>query len=64
MLEAGTGRLDRLEMIPMRIRRFRLERAGPDAGRWLRDTLHRESRRLDGVDPELGDDGRLLLRPR
>lgn len=65
-LEAGTGRLERLEMIPLRIRRFRLERTGDEAARWLRDTLREESRRLDGtdrIDPELGDDGRLLLRP-
>lgn len=63
VLEAGTGRLERLEMVPMRIRGFRLERAGPEAGRWMCDTLGRESRRLDGVDVGLTDDGRLLVLP-
>ncbi len=63
VLNAGTGRLERLEMVPMRIHRFRLERAGLEAGRWMRDTLQRESRRLDGADLELADDGRLLVRP-
>lgn len=62
-LEAGTGRLKRLEMVPMRIRRFRLRRAGADEARWLTDTLREESWCPDGVDPELTGDGRILLRP-
>ena len=63
VLDAATGRLERLEMVPMRIRRFRLERAGAEAGRWMGETLSRESRRLDGADVELGGDGRLTVRP-
>jgi poly-gamma-glutamate synthesis protein (capsule biosynthesis protein) len=40
--------LSRLEMVPFRRRRFRLERAGPADAAWLRDTLDRQCRRLGG----------------
>jgi poly-gamma-glutamate synthesis protein (capsule biosynthesis protein) len=43
VLAAATGRLVRLEMTPLRIRRFRLDRASRDDAAWLRDTLTRES---------------------
>lgn len=59
----GDGRLRRLEMIPMRIRRFRRERADREAGRWLRDVLERESPSEGGLSIGLADDGRLYLRP-
>lgn len=45
-LEAGTGRLVRLEMVPLRIRRFRLEILPPEDREWLRRTLDRECRRF------------------
>lgn len=45
-LERGSGRLLRLEMTPMQIRRFRLQYAKPSDVRWLHRTLARESRRL------------------
>ena len=45
-LDAVSGRLERFEMTPMRIRRFRLQRASAAEARWLRDTLNREGRRL------------------
>ncbi len=60
-LDPAGGRLVRFEMLPFRIRRFRLERAGPDETAWLRDTLDRECRPLGG-GVELAGDGRLALR--
>lgn len=59
---ASSGpRLHSLEMVPMRIRRFRLEHASPGEARWLADTLDRECRELGG-GVELGGSGRLVLR--
>ncbi|MEW6268036.1 MAG: CapA family protein [Thermodesulfobacteriota bacterium] len=51
---AESGELTRLSIAPMRIRRFRLERASRKDAGWLRDVLERESRRF-GVAVELGD---------
>ncbi len=45
-LDAASSRLTRFEMTPMRIRRFRLQRASPEEAGWLRDTLDREGQRL------------------
>jgi len=47
-VDAGTGALRRLQLAPMRIRRFRLESAPCDEAEWLAATLSRESR-LFGV---------------
>lgn len=44
--DLGTGRLLRLEMTPLRIRNFRLNRASPPDRAWLRDTLDRECGRF------------------
>ncbi len=60
-LEAGSGRLLELTMAPFRLRRFRLERAAPEAARWLADTLTREGT-VCGSRVELCDDGELALR--
>jgi poly-gamma-glutamate synthesis protein (capsule biosynthesis protein) len=61
-VDAGTGRLVRLRLEPMQVRRFRLNRASrPDAA-WLRDTLARESRRFE-VRVEIGADQCLEVRP-
>lgn len=57
----GYGELARFEMSPMRIRRFRLERASDEETRWLAETLNHECRKLGaGVEPE--ESGRLALR--
>ncbi|MBY4677289.1 CapA family protein [Marinobacterium arenosum] len=59
-LDAASGRLQGLMMVPMQIRRMQLRHARPRDARWLRDTLDRESRKLDsGV--RLGPDDRLML---
>lgn len=42
---AGDGRLASLALKPMRVRRFRLERAGEEDGQWLAMVLGRESGR-------------------
>lgn len=41
-LEADSGRLLQLDLVPMRIRRFRLERATREGAAWLTATLSRE----------------------
>jgi len=58
---APGGELRRLEMTPMRIRRFSLEHAPEEDARWLADTLDRESRKL-GNRVERVESGRLVLR--
>lgn len=60
-MNPSSGELLELEMRPLEIRRFRLERASRDDARWLRDTLHREGERL-GTTVELDDAGTLRLR--
>jgi poly-gamma-glutamate synthesis protein (capsule biosynthesis protein) len=47
-LERGSGDLRRVTLIPMRIRRFRVERAPLDGSRWLARRLNRECRRWGG----------------
>jgi poly-gamma-glutamate synthesis protein (capsule biosynthesis protein) len=56
-----TGHLRRLEMVPMQIRRFRLQRATPADARWLGEAIDREGRGL-GTGVRLAEDGSLLLR--
>ncbi len=41
-----SGRLERLEMVPLRIRNFRLQRASGAEALWLRDMFNREGRRF------------------
>jgi poly-gamma-glutamate synthesis protein (capsule biosynthesis protein) len=43
-LDAASGRLQGLAMVPLRVRRFRLQRAVEEEARWLQRTLERESR--------------------
>ncbi len=46
-MDPSTGTLSGLEMTPLQMRRFRLNHASKEDARWLRDTLDRESRKLD-----------------
>ncbi len=57
----GSGALMELEMVPMRIRRFKLNRASPEDAEWLRERLDRECRKLEGKI-KLTADRRLVLR--
>lgn len=60
-LEAGSGRLVSFEMTPLRIRRFRLERAGRNDAAWLAAMFNREGKAL-GTAAELRADSTLALR--
>src|SRR5690606_34514266 len=57
-LDAATGDLGALQLVPFRTRRLRLERANAADSRWLADTLDAASRDL-GARVELARDGRL-----
>ena len=59
-LELDSGRLLRLELAPMQMRRLRLQRPAPDDIRWLRDRLDRECRRF-GTTIDMRLDGRFEL---
>lgn len=59
-LERGTGELLGLEMVPTRIRRFRIERATGADRQWLAQTLQRECGRL-GTRLETGQEGAIVL---
>ena len=59
-LDPATGRLQRLLAVPMRTRRFRLERAPAEGVAWLRATLDREGRAL-GTRVAADEDGVLSL---
>jgi poly-gamma-glutamate capsule biosynthesis protein CapA/YwtB (metallophosphatase superfamily) len=56
-----SGKLVRLEMMPMQIKRFRLNRPSDADVHWLRTTLDRESKKL-GAAVELAEKDRLRLR--
>ncbi len=60
-LDAATGRLDGLRMVPFRARRLRLEHASAEDAGWLRSTLDRVGRRF-GVRVDLARDRSLVLR--
>jgi poly-gamma-glutamate synthesis protein (capsule biosynthesis protein) len=57
-LDASTGALTRLEMAPMRIRNFRLNRVSREDTTWLQDVLNRESA-ARGVRVRLRPEGML-----
>ena len=59
---SANGRLDRLDMVPFRIRKFRLNAASGDDARWLRATMDRECRRFGG-SVAMGADNVLTLEP-
>ncbi len=60
-LKASNGQLTRFEMTPLRIRRFRLNRAPRDEARWLTDVLTTQGRPL-GTRVEPKENGVLVLR--
>jgi len=59
-LDAGSGRLLDLRMVPLRSTRLSLRRAGREDSGWLLDSLNREGARL-GTGFALDNDGRLVL---
>jgi poly-gamma-glutamate synthesis protein (capsule biosynthesis protein) len=60
-MDPRTGRLSRLDLVPLRIRNFRLQRASREEAQWLGDLLDREGR-VWGVRIRLDDDGTLAAR--
>lgn len=60
-VDAASGMLSRLRMIPMQTRRFRLNRASAEDARWLREVLDREGRQF-GSRVEAWPGGSLELR--
>ncbi len=60
-VDLASGRLLGLEMTPMQIRRFRLNRASASDARWISGILEREGAAF-GTAAELTPEGRLLLR--
>ena len=60
-VDPATGELARLAMTPMRIERFRSNRASSEEAGWLADTLTRVGRPL-GTSVEPAEDGTLTLR--
>jgi len=60
-LDPAGGRLQRFWMVPLQMRRFRLQRAPAPDARWLRDVLDREGRSL-GTRVDAVADGSLALR--
>jgi len=59
-LDVTSGELTRLLMLPMRMRRFRLNRASAAEAGWMAATLDRESRRF-GSRIDLEADRSLVL---
>ncbi len=59
-IDPAAGRVVRLEMTPLRIERFQLDRASEVDARWLRDRLARECAKL-GTRLEEGADDRFTL---
>ncbi len=60
-VDPASGTLSRLRMVPMQMRRFRLNRASAADSRWLRAVLDREGQAL-GSRVEAGPEGSLALR--
>ena len=54
------GSLERLDMVPFQMRRFRLRRASRRDAQWLRDVLVREGKAL-GTGAEMTPDGSISL---
>jgi poly-gamma-glutamate capsule biosynthesis protein CapA/YwtB (metallophosphatase superfamily) len=59
-LDPSTGRLADLRLAPMRVRRFRANRASRDEAEWLRGAINGRSRAF-GFRVELVDGPRLAL---
>ncbi len=60
-MDPANGELVRFEMVPMQMRRFRLQRASPADARWLARSLNRECGRF-GADVDLTEQGVLSLK--
>jgi poly-gamma-glutamate synthesis protein (capsule biosynthesis protein) len=59
-LDAATGTLTRLTMVPTRMRKFRLQRASEEEREWLTAVLDREGEKF-GTSVSVSADGALCL---
>jgi poly-gamma-glutamate synthesis protein (capsule biosynthesis protein) len=59
-IDIATGALVRLELVPMQMRKFRVQRAAAADGQWLADLLSQEGRAF-GTRARVREDGRLEL---
>ena len=59
-MDPSTAKLQRLTMVPMRLKRLRLNRASTAEAQWLQDMLNREGRTL-GRRAILHEDNTLTL---
>ncbi len=60
-IDPARGNLAGLRLVPLQVKKFRLNRASRSDTEWLRDTLNREGKRF-GTQVELAVDGTLELR--
>jgi poly-gamma-glutamate synthesis protein (capsule biosynthesis protein) len=60
-IDPANGKLVDLQMTPLQIKRFRLQRASRTDARWLRDTLNQHSQ-VFGCQFILGEDNKMRLR--
>jgi poly-gamma-glutamate synthesis protein (capsule biosynthesis protein) len=60
-LDAATGKLQKLELVPTRIRKFRVNYAGEEDRAWTLARLRRECKAF-GVKVEAGERGAFLVR--
>jgi len=59
-MDAATGRLTALRLVPTQIRKFRVTRATVTGTQWLRETLNREGKKF-GTCVEDGEDQTMVL---
>ncbi len=59
-VDASTGKLMQLRLVPMQIRHMKLNRASREDAQWLCEVLSRESSRF-GVDVQIDDKGDLVV---
>lgn len=59
-IDLASGRCRTVDMVPFRLRRFRLERAAPADRAWLAERMDRECRRFGGRVTETADRLRLV----
>ena len=60
MREPGSGKLVKLQLVPMQIKRFSSRRASEGDSLWLQKILNRESRSM-GIRLQLTEDHVLIL---
>jgi len=59
-IRRSSGKLERFEMVPFQIKRFRLNHVSREDARWLQRTMNRECARFGG-HVALSETGRLTL---